>query len=118
MIPNTTNNDIQQTIGKYTYQSSSAGDAINDNRFYSENGAIIFERCTGLHATKGSGTWIDISSNTGITLTVDNVIKYLSGIKNYIASTEELTIPIYYEYNTFILDNDGIINNNGTINFL
>ena len=55
----------------------------------------------------------------GCTLKVGTDIeKGLCGIKNYIATTEIITIPQYYEYNTFILDVDGTVNNNGTINFL
>ena len=55
----------------------------------------------------------------GCTLKVGTDIeKGLCGTKNYIATTEIITIPQYYEYNTFILDVDGIVNNNGTINFL
>lgn len=54
----------------------------------------------------------------GVTLAIDGKTSYLCGTKNYIASNEVLTIPQYYEYNTYILDIDGIVNNNGTINFL
>ena len=56
--------------------------------------------------------------NTGITVFDGIKSRYLSGTKNYIALNEELTIPQYYEYNLFELNIDGIVNNNGTINFL
>jgi len=55
---------------------------------------------------------------TGVSLAIGSSIYFLAGTKNYIAATEILTIPQYYEYNTFILDVDGTVNNNGTINFL
>ena len=56
---------------------------------------------------------------TGLSLIIGNSgIYFLAGVKNYIAPNEVLTIPQYYEYNLFELNIDGIVNNNGTINFL
>jgi len=54
------------------------------------------------------------NSNVGITLNNS----YLSGIKYYITPSEELNIPVYYEYNSFQLINDGTIKCDGIINII
>ena len=119
---NRTGNDNQQTIGSYFYFSDTESDEVNDIRFKNDgSGSIVFEVCTVRNDTKNSGTWIEISStvlNQGITLSVNGINGYLSGIKNKIETDEILTIPENYEYNIFKLDVDGIVNNNGEINFL
>ena len=57
-------------------------------------------------------------STYGITLTVDSIEKGLCGVKSVINTNELLFIPIDYEYNTFKLTINGILNCDGIVNIV
>jgi len=125
---NTTNNSNQQTIGLYTYQSSTVGDAVNDTRFYTNTGIIYFEKCTVLNATKGAGTWVQTisldSTNINIAGTVNN-IKCYEAIINQTLSNEvnsgSLTISKNYLIKTNTtgdFTNTGALDNNPGTQFI
>ena len=44
--------------------------------------------------------------------------KVLGGFKSYILPSDVLTIPENYEYNGYLLNIEGVVNCNGTINIL
>jgi len=76
--------------------------------YYPEDKDYFFQALNGAMKKYGSGE----SSGVGVQLNE----KYLSGIKTKILNTEILTIPENYDYNTFTLDVEGIINCDGQIN--
>jgi len=59
-----------------------------------------------------------VAEFTGIGIKING--KVIGGVKKLIESTDVLTIPIYYEYNLFAssLDVDGLIENEGEINYI
>jgi hypothetical protein len=67
-----TNNSTQQTLGLYTYYSSTVGDAIGDTRTSNQSGWYYIETCTVANATKGSGTWVVTSTKLTKSLTDSN----------------------------------------------
>ena len=52
----------------------------------------------------------------GIGITLNGLV--IGGVKKLIEITDVLDIPLYWEYNVFILDVDGIILNDGEINMI
>jgi len=59
-------------------------------------------------------TYIQTNVLTGVKLNS----MFLCGTKNKIEANETLTIPEHYEYNSFILDIEGIVDCTGSINIL
>jgi len=59
-----------------------------------------------------------VSEFTGIGIKING--RVIGGVKKLIELTDILTIPIYYEYNVFAssLDVDGLIENEGEINYI
>jgi len=63
---NRTNKNNQQTLGLFTYQSSTVGDAVGDTRSSNSSGILLNEICTVSNAVKGSGAWVDARSYAGM----------------------------------------------------
>ena len=66
--------------------------------------------------------WVVLGNHTqdfeGVTISRNGKTKGLCGNKTKILIDETVTIPENYEYNVFVLDNEGIIQNNGVINIM
>jgi hypothetical protein len=73
-----TNNDLQQTLGDFTYQSSTPGDTVGDTRFRNISGVQEWSYCAISSTTKGDATaghWlpymsIDATGNCTISGTI------------------------------------------------
>jgi len=78
--------------------------------YYPEDKSYFYQLLNGVMKKYGDG----IGSGVGITLND----RYIAGVKTWIEPEDVLVIPANYDYNTYTLDVDGVINIDGQINFL
>ena len=101
-------NHNQQTLGLYTYNSSTVGDAIGDTRTSNQASVYKVEVCTVANAVKAGGTWVTAWTHT---LTTDTV---WMGVGNL--PTETSVTNMLSGKGTLISGSCTIIDNGITVN--